>query len=345
MTAGAKVAQAALNATGGLGGSKIALDFCNGQLSPAVDVACAHSTLAKHPQAMIGCESTWTSSGLPIYSAAKVPSVQCPETDFNNPWNFGFTLGASGAYVAGARFVCTLKNVHSVTGLLPDLAQTANSLDAAFQVLKNCGKTVIPAVLYPLTGVDVTPYVQKVASSKADFLLFEGIPGPFIVQFYKAFQQNGIPGSHVITVGSNLVWKTILQPAGSTMNGTYTINQFDMWGEKGNPDVNTFIKNVKKYNRALDYRDPNIEWGYALVMWVATAAKQIGYKRFNAQTFAKFMQTATKVPMPLMREWINPGPAAAPAIKAPYDKITQWINGKIVAQKTGRNKDGWMYGY
>src|SRR5438128_2517141 len=79
MTAGAKVAQAALNAGGGFGGSKIALDFCNGQLSPAVDVACAHSTLNKHPVAMIGCESTWTSSGLPIYSAAKVPSVQCPE--------------------------------------------------------------------------------------------------------------------------------------------------------------------------------------------------------------------------------------------------------------------------
>src|SRR5579862_8488663 len=88
---GAQAAAKAINAKGGFGGRKVVIDSCNGMLSPAADTVCANSSLANHPVAMIGCDTGWGTTGLEIYAAAGIPSLNnCSVTtqDVTNPYSF-----------------------------------------------------------------------------------------------------------------------------------------------------------------------------------------------------------------------------------------------------------------
>jgi hypothetical protein len=80
-------------------------------------------------------------------------------------------------------------------------------------------------------------------------------------------------------------------------------------------------------------------------MWFATAAKRIGYHKFNSATLAAFMQHGTNVHMPLSRSLVNPGPKQYPQAKQPYVLITQWKGGHFRIVPTGPKKDGWILGF
>jgi ABC-type branched-subunit amino acid transport system substrate-binding protein len=104
ITTGAQAAATAINAAGGFGGRQVVIHSCNTMNSPAAATACAHKSLADNPIAEFGCETTWSSSGLPIYAAAKIPSFNCMNTeqDFHDPWSFGIGGGAVTQSKVGA---------------------------------------------------------------------------------------------------------------------------------------------------------------------------------------------------------------------------------------------------
>jgi branched-chain amino acid transport system substrate-binding protein len=344
LSAGANAAANQINATGGFGGRRVVIATCNSMLQPAAATVCAHKTLAEHPVAMFGCELSWSAAGLAVYAAAGIPSVNCPDTtaDFNNPWTFGLNSSAVGQQRGAARYVCTRSDVHKVVALFPNVPQIVISQQLAYQTLQGCGKQTATPVFYPLTAVDVSPYVTRVAQAKPDFVLLTGI-GAQIVLLFKALQQAGIPPSHVIAPDIEFVYSTILKQAGSAMNGAYAENQFDTWGDTTNPDVAAYLTAFK--GSSVDPRDPTVAWGYSDVMWFYTAAKAIGFDKFNSASLTTFMRTQTNVHIPLSRSLINPGPKGFPQERQPYIQISQWKNGRMVVVPTGPNKDGWVYGY
>jgi hypothetical protein len=168
LTQGADGAAAQINASGGIGGRKVVIVPCNSMLQPAAATVCAHRTLADHAVAEFGCEPAWSAAGLPIYAAAGIPSVNGANTptDYHNPMAFGLSPSAIGQQVGAARFVGSLRDIHTVVSLFPDVPQILGSQQLSYQTLSVCGKTTAPVVLYPLTAVDVMPYVTKVAAEK-----------------------------------------------------------------------------------------------------------------------------------------------------------------------------------
>ncbi len=341
LTAGADAAANQINAAGGFGGRKVVIDVCNSMLNPAAATDCAHQMLADHPIAEFGCELTWYATGLPIYAAAGIPSINCPDSppDFNNPMAFGLNPSAIGQQVGAARWVCTMPNVHKVLSLFPNIPQIQGSLQLSYKVLQACGKTTETPVLYPLTAVDVSPYVTKVAREKPDFILFSGI-GAQVAIMFKALAQNGIPADHVAAPDVDFVYSTVLKPAGSAMNGAYAENQFDTWGDTANPDVAQYLAAFKGSSVA---RDPTIAWGYSDVMFLYAAAKSIGFDKFNSASLVNFLHTANNFHVPLSLNYVNPGPPGYPQEKQPYIQLSQWKNGTMSVVPTGQN--GWVYGY
>jgi ABC-type branched-subunit amino acid transport system substrate-binding protein len=341
--AGADAAAKIINAKGGFGGRKVVIDGCNSQLQPAAATACAHTTLAKHPVAMFGCELAWSAAGLGIYASADVPTFNCPNTteDFNNPWSFAIVAGQVGDLHAGARYLCGRADVKNVVAFVPDLpSMHAITEPSAGPILAKCGKS-ISYIYYPLTATDVTPYVQQLVNAKPDFVLFSGIGGQ-VVQVFKAFQQAGFPASKVIAPDTDFVYQTILKQAGNTMDGAYSENVHASWSDTSNPDVVAYLKAMK--GAGVDPRDPTVEWGYADIAWFYTVAKAVGFSKFNGKTLAKFMNTQHRVHMPLSRSLFNPGPKGYPQVRQPYVQISQWKNGKLGVVTKGTNQ-GWVYAF
>jgi branched-chain amino acid transport system substrate-binding protein len=342
LTEGANAAAAQINSSGGIGGRKVVIDPCNSMLEPAAATVCAHRTLADHAVAEFGCEPAWSAAGLPVYAAAGIPSVNCANTptDYHNPMAFGLNPSAIGQQVGAARFVCSLSNVHTVVSLFPDVPQVLGSQQLSYQTLHACGKTTAPVVLYPLTAVDVTPYVTKVAAEKPDFILFSGI-GAQVAIFFKALAQAGIPADHVAAPDVDFVYSTVLKPAGSAMNGAYAENQFDTWGDSSNPDVAHYLAAFT--GSSVDPRDPTVAWGYSDVMFLYAAAKAIGFDKFNSASLVQFLHSAKDFPIPLSLKYQSVGPPGYPQENQPYIQISQWKSGKMTVVPVGDN--GWVYGF
>jgi branched-chain amino acid transport system substrate-binding protein len=343
--AGADAAASAINAKGGFGGRKVVIDTCNSKFNPAGVTVCANQLVGRRPVSEFGCEPSWsTGGGLQTFTAAGIPSMNCPTSseDFNNPMEFGLNPAAVGQERGIARYLCTRKDIHSVYAIHTATPSLHENFRLAFLILQGCGKQIAGEIAYPVAAADVTPYVTQVAAAHPDFVMFAG-SGAQVVLFFKGFQQNGIPASKISAPDTDFVYQGILSSAGSAMDGAYAINQFKSFGLTSDPEVKAYLAATK--NSSVDPRDPTVEWGYAEVMWVYAAAQQIGFAKFNSASFVNFMRTKNKVHMPLGRSLYNPPPKKFPTMHQPYVQITQWKNGKMVLVKAGAGKDGWVYGY
>lgn len=336
---GANAAAKVINSEGGIGGRKLVIATCNSMLQPAADTECAHKTLKSHPVAMTGCDLAWGTGGLPIYAAAGVPSINCLNStqDLTSKYSFGLNPSAVGQERAWARWACSQPNIKTAAAIVPN--QPTYSSNIVPKVLKSvlgaCGKTVQP-VYYPLTAVDVAPYVTKALAAKPDFIDYSGI-GAQVDSFYRAFHQSGWPASKTAMPDTDFTPTTTGR---NLLNGAIALCQFGPWSAT-TPDTVTFTKALN--GNAAKVRDPNVMWSYAEIMFIYKAAQKIGFAKFDAVSFEHWLGTVKAAPIPLSHPYINPGPTGATQIKQPYVRFERWENGKFVLMPVGR--DGWIKGY
>ncbi len=340
----ANAAASVINSEGGFGGRKLVVSSCNSMLQVSASVVCAHKTVTTHPLAMLGCELTWYATGLPLYAAAGIPSINClnGQADVTNKYSFGLQSSAVGEDRALMRYLCTKSDVHTVVSLLPQSPQFTTAIYPALQAtLAGCGKKSI-ALYYPLTAVDVDPYVVKAIGYKPDFIFLSSI-GALVDNFYKSFQQNAWPASKTAVPDTDFI-PSVTQPLGNSINGAIVIGQFATGNSTAtDPSIPVFVKSLN--NNTTYTNDPNVAWIWAETMFVYDAAKQIGFANFNSSTFQHWLSTYPSLPLPLSRQFQNPGPAGAPQIKQPYARMEVWENGKFNPLPVGPNKDGWINGW
>jgi ABC-type branched-subunit amino acid transport system substrate-binding protein len=326
-SAGAQAAAKQINASGGFGGHPVSLNVCNSMLEQAAATACAHSTIAAHPVAMFGCDLYWFAAGLPVYSAAHIPSVNCPNapTDFTNPYSFGVNASAIGEDRAIAKYACSQPSIKTfVTIVYDDPADHLLFGTAEQPVLKACGKTAV-AVYFPETATDVATYTQKVIQAKPDFVLINA-SDVAVIQIYKALGQGGIPASHIATPDNNFTYQDISQAHGA-LTGGIAIADYAPWSDTSDLAVAAYMQALQ--GSTVDPRNATVEWGYSDLMFLYNVAKEIGFSDFNSSTLQHFLSTKS-FSIPLSTgAFINPGPTGVPQAKQPYVRLTQWTGSEF----------------
>jgi ABC-type branched-subunit amino acid transport system substrate-binding protein len=340
---GADAALKYINSIGGWGGRQVNLDVCNSMLAPAPSTTCAHKTLANHPVAEFGCETSWGATGLQVYSAAGVPSFNCTNggQDFTNRLSFGMGTGAPGEAAAMAKWLCaTQPEVKRIAYLTPvDPEQEATVPPAVNPVVKGCGKTITYTYI-PQAQVDMTPIVTKVLATHPQWVMTT-IGQEQMVQVAKSLEQQGFPSNQISLASNALDRKNVLGPAGAALNNVYASDEWTGWG-LDNADADTYRKWTAHIANPLS---GNVVQGWMYMMWLYTAAKHIGFSNFSSSTLTHWLQTsANGIHIPMSRTYVEKGPAGKPAIHQPYVQILHWQNGKMTVVTKG-TKDGWITPY
>jgi ABC-type branched-subunit amino acid transport system substrate-binding protein len=341
-SAGAQAAVQKINASGGFGGRHVVLQTCNSALQPAQAVVCAHKVVAAHAVAMWGCEPAWSASGLSVLQAAGIPSFNCPNTkaDYTNPTSFSIFPGGTPEYSAAAKYICTLPGVKTVYWIAQaNPEQQADVPPALTEIYNGCGKK-ISFEWFPFTAVDVSPYVAKIVQAHPDFVMMN-VSGAASVSVVKNFGQQGVPASHIWSSTVGLDTGQVLKPAGSVMNGMLFTDELASWGQTSDPSVTSYVNATRGQSDPLAFESM---WGWDQIYWFDTVAQHVGFANFNASTLIHFMKTANGVTIPGSRLLVNPGPAAAPAIKQPYSEVLRYNDGKLTVVTQGTH-DGWVNGF
>ncbi len=341
--AGAQAAADVINKDGGIGGHPVKIITCNSMLAPGPTTLCAHQTLGQHPIAEFGCETSWSAAGLAVYAAAGVPSYNCTNSkvDYTSPWSFGMGTGAPGEAGAMAKYICqTMPNVKSIAYLSPaDPEQEADIPLTLNPVFRGCGKTIAYTWI-PFTTVDMAPLVTKVLQSKPGFIMTT-IGQVQMVEVAKALQTAGYPTDQISLASNALDKKNVLDPAGSAVNGVYASDEWTGWGLTSQADVQAYQAACAAAGCA-NTNSGNVVQGYMYMMWFYTAAKNIGFAKFNAASLTAYGRSATNVPIAMSRTFLNPGPAATPSVKQPFVQILRWKNDTMsVVTNTGQ-ANGWI---
>jgi hypothetical protein len=309
-------------------------------LSPAPALECAHSTVGEHPLAMIGCELAWSLGGLKVYTAADIPSVNCLNTegDFTSSWSFGMNPGAAGDDAATIAYACTLPDVKTITDVTIALpAEIAVYNANVAPVAKACGKTSTITTV-PTNVVDITPYVTKTMQTAKPQFILSNVETAETEQLYSLFEAQGIPANRI--AASDVDYTAALLKSAPAMKGGISIAEFNPWTDTSDASVNAYVQALQ--GSGIDYQDPNVEWGYALMMWVYDSAKAAGFSNLSGSTLANYFRTANNVPVPLSRLWLNPGPSSAQAVKQPYARMLIW-DGTTFTPVSGGDQ-GWFTG-
>ena len=190
-----------------------------------------------------------------------------------------------------------------------------------------------------MTIVDISSYIAKVASYKPQYVLLD-LQTAEIPRAYAELEQQGIPASHI--AASDVDYTDTILAHAPAMKGGIDLSNFEPWTDTSDPDVAAYVKALTA--AGIDYKNPNLEWGYSLMLWLYTAAKNIGFSTFNSATLTNYLRTATNVPIPLSHLWLNPGPKNSPAVKQPDDLLLQWTGTTFKPLPVGPNKDGWIRG-
>jgi ABC-type branched-subunit amino acid transport system substrate-binding protein len=338
-TVGANAAADALNAAGGINGSKVVIDACNSQGSAAPVSACAQKLVAKKPVALVGCDVNLGAAAMPIFSRQGVPGIYCLNTpkDYTDPFAFGMDPGGAGQQIGMAKALCENPDVKVVADQLLDLPQVRLYSEPVKRILEGCGKKVYFSYL-SITAADYTPTLNEVLSKKPDFVMAFGLSGPQTVQIFKAYQGAGFPASKMFAMSSSLDYDTMLKPAGAAMEGVTFVLPYANMEDTANPDVAAYKKALE--GKSLSSFNANVETGYVYVQAIATAAKEIG-ANFDSASLKDWLSTKNGVHMPMNRELVNPGPSGQPQMKQPYGQVVQWKGGKLVTVTEG-TEDGWV---
>lgn len=342
--AGADAAAKQINARGGFGGRSVVIHTCNTMGQPSTTATCAHTTVADHPVAALGCELTWGEAALPVLAKAQIPSIMCLNTsqDFTNRWSFGLAASSFGEDRGMARYLCSRSGIRRVGVLTVDLPQLRDVANQAIgPVLQGCGKRV-RYVYYPLNTTDLSPFVTKVLQGKPDFVMTFPLSGAQTPELFKDFEQSGFSASRMSAASSSFGYKETLRPAGAAMDGAYSTFEYESWGNTTDPQVAAYLRAMR--GSGVDPRNSNVEGGYQAVMALYAIAKRIGFGRLDSASLTSFLRSRTGVSLPLSRTLVNPGPSGHSQVKQPYVQIVRWEHGKLITVDRGTNH-GWVRGY
>lgn len=270
---GMEAAVEVVNASGGVKGRELALEFCDSNLDPNKESSCARDLVAKGIVAAIGPEVIADQSGAPykIYAQADVPVFGgngLSPAELSDENSYPMASGAPGWFY-GAGKALQLAGADSVAVYAdagPSGQFAAKLAGDGLEVLGlgEAGITYADAKADPTFASSAA----KVVGSGADGVLIASVSVPIMS---KALRDAGFKGQ--ISTFSGALTDESVKTMGSSGEGILVSSQNEFVSSTDNPAVVEFVDAMKKYapDAAVDDRSLN---GYAKVLLFAEILEQ-----------------------------------------------------------------------
>jgi ABC-type branched-subunit amino acid transport system substrate-binding protein len=235
----------AVNASGGLAGRKVAVDFCDGKLDPNATTNCVikacqsdFALVGTSANALVdiadidGCKNAaGKAAGIPDLAAFAFPPLSCdPDT---------YLLIGLGPYCATAKdsqptyiqpvgdtryFTSHNQNLHGIWLYDTDDPTFKLTQVPLFQAESNLGIKKDGQGFYPLSGAApqsaYTPFIQQIKASGSTFV-YDDTTTPSMVLLRREAQLQGVNSVKVWECNSGCYDPHFVQQGGAAVNGTY----------------------------------------------------------------------------------------------------------------------------
>jgi ABC-type branched-subunit amino acid transport system substrate-binding protein len=259
-----------VNASGGLDGRKVQVDFCDGQLNPnattnCVIKACQNDfalvgTSANALEDLSDIDSCKNAQGKPVGIANLAAFAFVPEAC--DPDTYG--LGGVGSYCKTAKqspstYVEPIGDTRYLTAHNPGLhgiwlydtddPTFKLTEEPLFQAESNVGIKKDGQAFYPLSAAvpqsALTPFVQQIKASSSTFV-YDDTTTAQMVQLRKEAQLQGVSSVKVWECNQGCYDPSFYQQGGATVNGTYaSLNQLPYLTDyKVNPTLDKLVTDL-----------------------------------------------------------------------------------------------------
>lgn len=174
--AAVKAAVASINASGGVRGRPLQLDWCNEANDVNKASACARSFVSNGDVATVGSITAFAGAQVaPILANAQIAGVvwhALQAVEFASPNNFPFDGATPWEEAALAGAAIKIEGVKKIAVARTDSPSTVPTQKLIEQVTEKLGGQVVKTVLIPTTAIaDYSSYAQQLISSGADLAL------------------------------------------------------------------------------------------------------------------------------------------------------------------------------
>jgi ABC-type branched-subunit amino acid transport system substrate-binding protein len=236
---------AGLNASGGLAGRKIVVDFCDGQLNPNATTNCVikacqndfalvgtSANALEDLSDLDGCKNAAGKAvGLPNLAAFAFPPLSCdPDTYLasglgpycatakQNPQTYTVPIGDTRYFVAHN------SGLHGIWLYDSDDPTFKITETPLFKAESNVGIKEDGQGFYPVSGAApqsaLTPYIQQIKASGSTFV-YDDVTTSAMVLLRREAQLQGVSSVKVWLCNSGCYDPAFYQQGGATVNGTY----------------------------------------------------------------------------------------------------------------------------
>lgn len=279
--AGVQAAVNYLNAHGGIQGHKIAVDYCNPQVDPNVEEACARTAKSNGDIALVGAVQYVGTALWPILENEQIPSIgETPVAaiDYQAPINFPFDNGSILAFASDAVVLAHLGAARVATGTLQvaagiDNANGTKALISQGHLTTPSGKPMVFAgeAMVTETESNFQPSAETVQSLNVDAVIDELGPQQAI-QLMTAVKQLGLTPTWA--ANSSSFSSTDMKTAASLLEGMYVVGNLPPVSAVGSfPGIAEFVKEMAAA-KAAGVTDAGTLDNASLISWLSVYALQ-----------------------------------------------------------------------
>ena len=302
---GAKASVAAINAAGGINGSKLDLIECDDQNNPNQALACARQLVGDHVAIIAGGLSLFGTqvaqvlkpSGMSWFGALPItiPEGQLPNL-------YPFEAGYLGDYGPTATFA---KNdgAKSLAGLVLQGATGAGAAQALQEGAKKAGIPYKGTIAIPIDASDYAPYVSKLIGLHADAVGTQLAAPQFLLLLQASSQAGAKFHMYQPAVGiAPNIFKTLgkSDPILSQVTAVASVPPPDPSIESTYPGITKYLSDIQSYEQSShdphatpEYQTAGSVISWAVMQYVAQIAKTV--PSGTAVTQASFQAALDKI--------------------------------------------------
>jgi ABC-type branched-subunit amino acid transport system substrate-binding protein len=332
--AGVEAAIASINASGGVNGHKLKLDFCDQKFDPNQEINCARQMVKDKVSAVVAPSTFFGTGSVPIIERAGIPEIAAqglsPTVEFK--CSTCYPLGGAYSWFWGADYALLKAGATKFAVMGVNNAASKGSSELAVDGLKTAGITSVRTVYADTDATDLSAQATQAISGGVDGVIITTSPqlGPKAIGALRAAGYTG----KIATI-TDVVSQQAVQGLGSKAEGLYLSSLVSFPNDTANAGVTQFLADMKKYAAGQPTDTLALEAWAATELFAKAAATTSSYSASSinqAMKNANFSTSQAPVYGGFVVKGVTPPFPDQPSLLHTNAQIGQVVNGQSTAQ-------------